>query len=110
MPGYEIKRNENKFYFVLYPNNSNTQELGQSVEYNSEKECKKAIDKFKSIILLNQIRSLDSKYVKISEGGHMRIVDENNDEMFITRNTSKPKVNGNKTIDSIYRHINANIK
>ena len=112
MPGYEIKRNNKKFNFVLFPSNSNTQELGKSIEYDSEKECMKAIEHFRSLVKINRIDSLNSEYVVFEEKCEMKIINKNKEIVFTTRNhySKGNKRICNTTINSIYRNIDEGIK
>ena len=112
MPGYKIKRNNKKFYFVLFPTNSNTQELGKSIEYDSESECVDAIEQFRRIVKINKIDSINSDYVVYDKCSNIKIMNENKRIIFITRNTylNRTKRASSNTINSIYRNIDAEIK
>lgn len=112
MSGYKICRNNDKWYFELMPNNNNRQPIGNSIEYNSYKECEKAINEFKLIVKINAINSIDSNNVRINEQGHIEVLNDNGDVVYISRNTYKVtrKSEVNKGIGAIYRHYNVEIR
>lgn len=47
---FKIEKNQKKYIFVLYPNNSNIQPIGESCDYDSISECSKALSQFRKII------------------------------------------------------------
>lgn len=112
MPGYVIKRNGDKYFFALYPTNSNSQALGESILYTGEKECLKALDDFKLLVKINKIDSLISSNISYEENEKMKYLDNKKNPVFYTRNkySKNYKFNCDKTIKSIYRNIDSELK
>jgi len=64
---YKIEGSEEGYYFVLYPNNSNTQAIGRSaVTYESEYDCKNALECFRELVRREPINQM-LKFDKLSD-------------------------------------------
>lgn len=55
--GYKfiIKRNTNGYRFILFPNNSNSKVIGESIPYDSEGECVEKLESFRKLVKENKI-------------------------------------------------------
>lgn len=54
---YKVENKDSGYIFVLYPNNSNTQPIGQSVTIaNSYKECLEQLNDFKNFVKNSNIK------------------------------------------------------
>ena len=79
MPGYQVCKINGKYVFKLFQTNSNFQELGVSVNYDSKNEFLKALEKFRCIVKLNiindveydaknkKINLVDAKYIRVKK-------------------------------------------
>lgn len=115
MPGFKIYSDEKKWYFSLFPANSNIQALGKSIEYSSQEQCMQALLRFRKFIKSNHVNSLLSKFVSIKQEGNCGsyfITDEDGKIIFkserVHRNSSV-QTSINNTISSIYKNIDENI-
>lgn len=52
---FVIKECEDGYRFVLLPNNNNTQMVGESISYGSERECIKGLDHFRMLVKTKEI-------------------------------------------------------
>ncbi len=108
---YKILEDDRKYYFALFPNNSNTQVMGQSILYASECECQCALKEFQTFMILNKIDSLDSEYVSImkEESGFRYEIRENGKVIFYRQNAIETKGNLQNNLVAIYKNINADL-
>ena len=53
---FVIKKCEDGYRFVLLPNNNNTQMVGESISYGSERECIKGLDHFRMLVKKKKIK------------------------------------------------------
>lgn len=109
---YEIKENnDNKlYYFVLYPNNIINQEIGRSIEYSNQNDCWKAWKDFKKFVVDNEINNYESNYIKVEkQNGWIFKYIRDGKVIFYRNNGYDQKINAQKIILSIYKHINADL-
>lgn len=109
---YVIKKEKDGCYFVLYPNNIINQEIGRSKYYNSELDCKDALEQFKIFVKMERIDNSDSKYINISkDSGKFKFEYKKDGEViFFRKEGYDAKVSAEKIIASIYKHIDADLK
>lgn len=110
---WKIIYENNKYIFIIYPNNSNTQEIGRSSEYNSEKECLEAFKNFKKFIIENKINSSKSEHI-VTKKYENKVLFEYADEdktIFFGRCLYWQKQSEKDIINSLYEHLlNGKIK
>lgn len=57
-PGYKYRiKRDTGFKFLLYPNNSNHQPIGESESYSTRKECIDALNQFRGILIMDNASS-----------------------------------------------------
>lgn len=103
---FTFKIKNDKCRFELYPNNSNTQLLGYSCDYDSYNESLDGLEKFIEYIKNNTIDSFKSKYTELSNNdnnySYKYIIDSEN--VFYGSKYEK-NINMQKIICNIYNHI-----
>ena len=110
---YLIKQKADKFQFGLFPNNSNTQAMIFSKEYDTKTEAMESVKRFK-LFVSNAVRSgkLD-KIVRVYEqNGQYSFVFDNlqNNELYKQNKLYIKKASCYKGIKRILENINADIK
>lgn len=63
---FVIEKEDKGYLFILYPNNSNTKEVGRSIYYLNKSQCLKALNDFKLFVDANIINTWKSKFININ--------------------------------------------
>ena len=109
MRGYKIIQDNGKWFFLLIPNNSNSQEIGCSKSFQSYVECEEGVQKFRKLIIENRVNSYDSPFVSIIECGREAFLEYsvNGEMIFQSRkySSSSPRTCCKKCVVSIHKHI-----
>ncbi len=61
---YKISKTKNGYVFQLLPNNNNTQSIGESILYSTEKECLDALSKFQQSAHLFEKNTYSHKIIE----------------------------------------------
>lgn len=104
---YLIKLANAKYHFGLYPNNSNSQPLGISKEYNSVTEAEKGIKKIQNI-LNNNLSEFD--IFKKKNKYYFELKDINGDVLFYRETLYEKENECKKGIQRVLNNISAPIK
>ena len=111
MRGYKINQKNGKWLFQLFPNNSNRQEVGSSMLFDSYEECVAGVAKFRNLILENHINSLDSTFVSVVKCDREAFLEYRVDDQVVFQSrkysSSSPMALCKKCAESIYRYIDA---
>ncbi|MDO4607905.1 MAG: hypothetical protein Q4B40_01780 [Clostridia bacterium] len=105
---YKIEKSKGGYYFRLFPNNSNTQEIGRSNTFDNIEECKNALTIFKKSgeIFKNNpelctiIKTDNNKYI-------FKIYFNENKFVFYRKSEYVERRKCNKAIESIIINIDA---
>ena len=113
MPGYYkyfIEEN-NGFRFVLYPNNNNSQMIGQSNAFNSYDEAKENLSVFKKIMDENQSNIKNSVLITFNNNRYyFKFVFKNQNIIFERINGYTRKESCLEEIESICKNFNAPLR
>ena len=107
MNGYRIKKQNNKWQFILYPHNNcrrGKQEIGHSKDYNDYNECKNALTEFRNFLNENTLELFNSDFMQLCKIGNKYSVQYvKNDEVIFSTRPDGNKQNRDNGINSIYR-------
>lgn len=105
---FQIKKENGRYFFALFPNNNNNQEIGRSEQYENYNVCKKALEDFKSWVKMQKIDNHESEYVELykDKGHHFRYV-ESSRVLFSRINGYTQLKSAKDAIVRVYRHIDA---
>lgn len=97
---WQINHTNNKYIFCIYPNNSNTQEVGNSIEYDTKKECIDKYLEFKEYVVKKQISNPKSEYLNCPKHNNTYECIKENKVIFKGRNIAN--------INQLYIHLKNN--
>ena len=104
---YYIKIHGHKYYFGLYPNNSNVQAIAISSDYSSYKDAKDAIQKLQSLLASSQNLFLVVK----KENGYSFELGENEEGLaFFSEKMITHRYEVQKCIARIYKNYDSPLK
>ncbi len=109
MNGYRIKKRDNKWRFILYPNNNSQipqQPIGESKDYTSFDECINALTEFRKFVIDNNLHSFVTPQMNQLKKEYRLIVQYiKNDEVIFSTRSYGNKQNRDTGIKSIYKFI-----
>lgn len=106
-----IKKEDEKWFFGLYPNNSNTQPIGISKLYYSKKMCENGLKNFKLIISKMNFDDLLKKVNIVNENQKFLYQIIYNKEIIFHRNLPVESENQIfENINQIKKYINSELK
>ena len=112
MYGYKLKKEGKDYYFALYPSNNHHQRVGQSQNYKSYDDCRKALLEFRNFVVMNNLQKPTKDKLNIIKSsrngidGYIFQYIKNGQEIFFRTIRYASRINCEKSIKSIYDHIN----